>query len=101
MIITKEVELEFDTNDFDINEFDFDFDEIKELVENLSNEEQNRIILCVMSYRGYDEILDVFASILETLSIENAKEIIQNLDNRFLSLEQYRKKALQLQRSSK
>lgn len=102
MIFRKEIEVEFDTDDFDFNEFDFSFDEIQDIVKyNLTKEEQNRIILCVMSYLGYNEIQDVFASILETLSIENAKEIIQNLDNRFLSLEQYRERALQLQRSSK
>lgn len=102
MIIRKEIELEFDTDDYDITEFDFSCDEIKETVKyNLTREEQKEIVLSVLHSCNYDEIQEMIASILETLSIENAKEIIQNLDNRFLSLEQYRERALQLQRSSK
>lgn len=101
MIITKEVELQFDTNDFDINEFDFDFDEIKELVENLSDEEQKKIALSIIEKRNHKEIKDMFASVLENLSIEEAKELIKELDSEFLSLEEYRQRALQLQRSSK
>ncbi|WP_300706637.1 MULTISPECIES: hypothetical protein [Helicobacter] len=102
MIITKEVEVEFNTDDFEITDFEFSCDEIKEAVKyNLTIEEQKKIVLSVLHSCNYDEIQEMIASILETLSIENAKEIIQNLDNRFLSLEQYRERALQMQRGSK
>lgn len=102
MIIRKEIELEFDTNDYDITDFDFSCDEIKEaVIYNLTREEQKKIVLSVLHSCNYNEIQEMIASILETLSIENAKEIIQNLDNLFLTREQYRERALQMQRGSK
>lgn len=102
MIIRKEVEI--DTQDLDLAmcDFDFDVDEIQDAIQyNLTKEEQKRIAVWIMSSRSYKEIQDMFEGILENLSIESAKEIIQNLDNRFLTLEQYRERILQLQRSSK
>jgi|GEM_PF-6821867 len=66
MIIKKEIELEFD-----ITDFDFSCDEIKEAVlYNLTREEQKRIVLSVLHSCNYDEFQEIIASILKTLDYD-------------------------------
>lgn len=97
MIITKSVDVEFDTDDFDISDFDFSFEEIKEAIINLSNEEQKKLAFHLIQHRNYKEIKDMIVGLLENLGIDDAKALIKELDNEFLSFEECRERALKLQ----
>ncbi len=92
MIFTKEVDVEIEPH-----ELDLDFEEIKDIINgNLCNSEKARLSIYLLQKVSVEYSKEAIKNILNNLGIDEAKTFIKELDSEFLSLEEYRARALEL-----
>lgn len=97
MRFVKEVDVEIEIFP---HELDLSFEDIQDMINgNLCNEQMVRLGIWLLQKVSVESSKEVIKHILNNLGIDEAKALIKELDSEFLSLEEYRARALKFSKN--
>lgn len=98
MIIYKTVDIEIDSDDIDFSELHISPDDLYEFLNNnYTINEQINLFCRIFQQYNLNIIQDCIRDLLYRMDIDEAKNLIKDLDKDFLTREEYRLRALALQ----